>query len=113
MFRKLNNLKMTPKLMVSFMLVLLVASISGIAGVFMLLRVGSSYSHALQYNGFAQGEIGAFNTYLHRGATLVRNIVILKDPQDIAQRKNELDQLISTTNDALARIKALSESPEA
>ena len=112
MFRKLNNLKMTPKLMVSFMLVLLVASISGIAGVFMLLRNGNSYSHALQYNGFSQGDIGSFNTYLHKGATLVRNIIILQDKDQIAKQQNELDQLIPVTNQALEKIKSLSESAE-
>ncbi len=112
MSRKFNNMKMTPKLMTSFVLVLLVASISGITGVFMLLRVGSSYSHALQYNGFAQGRIGEFNTCINRAATLVRNVIILTDPNEIADAKNELTQLVSKTDQALVEVKELCNTAE-
>ncbi|MCI9669870.1 MAG: methyl-accepting chemotaxis protein, partial [Oscillospiraceae bacterium] len=112
MSRKFNNMKMTPKLMTSFVLVLLVASISGITGIFMLVRVGSSYSNALQYNGFAQGRIGEFNTCINRAATLVRNVIILTDPNEIADAKNELTQLVSKTDQALVEVKELCNTAE-
>ena len=112
MFRKLNNMKMTPKLMTSFILVLLVASISGIAGIFMLIRVGSSYSYALTYNGFAQGKIGEFNTCINRAATLVRNVIILTEPDDIASAENELSELVAKTDTALNGVKELCHTPE-
>ena len=59
-------MKVGKKLRVCFALIVVVASISGILGMIMLLVTNSSYSNVLVSNGFSQGEIGIFSTYLNK-----------------------------------------------
>ena len=52
MFDKIRNLKVEKKLKTCFIIVVLLASISGVLGIFVLLFTNNSYSRALVKNGF-------------------------------------------------------------
>lgn len=56
--KKLNKMRMKKKLMVSFIIITLLASISGILAAVMIEFVDIRYSNALVNYGFSQGDIG-------------------------------------------------------
>lgn len=100
-----KDLKIQSKLIVSFIIVAMIASISGIVGAALLIKTDRSYGKALVENGFSQGEIGSFNTYLNKGAAIVRDVVLLTDTDDIAEAQNELNLLQEKTQQALKTMK--------
>ncbi|MEG0178242.1 MAG: methyl-accepting chemotaxis protein [Oscillospiraceae bacterium] len=53
-----KNMKIGKKLIISFVIVSLLASISGVVGVWMLKDADTKYSNALTNYGFSQGSIG-------------------------------------------------------
>lgn len=101
----LKKLNIGPKLILCFIIAVLVASISGVVGVVVLLNSDNNYSTALVENGFSQGDIGKFNTYLNKGAAVVRDIVLLTKEDDIKTSRDELDSLIVQTDEALQAVK--------
>lgn len=105
MLRKLNDMKIQKRLIYSFMIVVVLVSISGILGAVLLTRADSNYSSALLENGFSQGDIGTFNTYLNKGSAVVRDIVMLTDEEDIQNSVEELEGIQDATNNALERLK--------
>lgn len=58
LLKKLSKMKMKKKLMVSFIIITLLASISGILSAVMIGIVDVRYSDALENYGFSQGDIG-------------------------------------------------------
>lgn len=105
MLKKLNNMKIQKRLIFCFILVVVIASISGVLGITLLVRTDSNYSTALVTNGFAQGDIGTFNTYLNKGAAVVRDIIVLTDESDIAASVKELEEMQQQTNEVLEKVK--------
>lgn len=105
MLKKLNDMKIQKRLIVCFIIVVVMASISGILGTILLIRTDQNYSKALVENGFAQGEIGTFNTYLNKGAATVRDIVLLTDEADIKEAQNEMQDIQEKSNAALEALK--------
>lgn len=101
MFDKIRNLKVEKKLKTCFIIVVLLASISGVLGIFVLLFTNNSYSRALVKNGFSQGEIGRFTTYINKEALLVRELLLQDDKETI----QELDLVTKDTDAAFARLK--------
>ena len=89
----MKNLKIGPKLILCFMLVTCLSSISGILGAFFLHWSDQNYSKALVENGFSQGDIGSFDTYLNKGSAVVRDIVLLTEEKEIQNSRSELEQI--------------------
>ena len=98
-------MKIAQKLIVSFILVTCISSLSGIIGIILMGISDKSYSRALVENGFSQGEIGSFNTYLNKGAAVVRDIVLLTDDSDIKNSQNELATIDAKMDNALGQLK--------
>lgn len=105
MLKKLNNMKIQKRLILCFILVVVIASISGVLGITLLVKTDSDYSKALVVNGFAQGDIGNFNTYLNKGAAVVRDIIVLTDESDIEASVKELEEIQQKTSEALEKVK--------
>lgn len=112
MIKKLSNMKVQPRLILSFVVVVIIASISGLIGMFLMLKADADYSKALIENGFSQGEIGSFNTYINKGGAIVRDIIMLTDDADIKASVAELEQLQTNTTDALNQVKENCQTPE-
>lgn len=104
MLKKLNNMKVRPKLIFCFVLVVCIASISGILGTILLLNMDSQYSNALVVNGFSQGEIGNLNTYINKGSATVRDLIMLSDPDELKEAQEELNTISQGTTDAFETI---------
>ncbi|MEG0961270.1 MAG: HAMP domain-containing methyl-accepting chemotaxis protein [Lachnospiraceae bacterium] len=105
LLKKMGDMKMQKRLVVSFLIVVILASISGILGTVLLVRTDNNYSKALVNNGFSQGEIGTFNTYLNRSGAIVRDLIFLTNQEDLKNSQEELKDVQSKINDALVKVK--------
>lgn len=105
-------MKVERKLQFCFTLVVIVASISGVLGLFVLLVSGSNYSRALITNGFSQGEIGIFSTYLNKEPAIVREMILLEEQADIQESVEELVATQTLTDDALETMRKNCNSQE-
>lgn len=107
-----KNLKISKKLVLSFILAVLFASIAGVVGLFVLTSVDKQYSKALVENGFVQGDIGDYNAYLNKGGALVRDVIMLTDINEIKDTQVELEEVKKLTQEALDRAKPNCTTPE-
>lgn len=96
-----KNKEIGKKLMLSFIIISLLASVSGLAGLIVLNKTNLDYKEALVANGFVQGDLGRFNTNLNRGAALVRDMIYLDDEDELQKTKDELEELRVDTNESL------------
>ena len=105
MFDKIKDMKVAKKLKFCFTLVVIIASISSILGLIVLLRNNASYSKALVNNGFSQGQIGIFSTYLNKEPSIVREMILHEDEGELKDAQAELDALQKQTDAALVEMK--------
>lgn len=87
----LRNMKVQKRLFVSFIVVVVMASVAGVLSAVLMLFLDNKYSNALELNGFIQGDIGQYNAYLNKGGAFVRDIIILTDEDDVATAKKNLE----------------------
>lgn len=108
----LRNMKIGKKLLLGFIVVAIISSVSGFVGLKLLLSTDTAYSNALITNGFSQGDIGQFNTLLNKGASEIRDIIFLQSKADLDASIAELDKLTTQTNEALVKVKETCQTPE-
>lgn len=101
----MKNMKIGLKLILSFLTVVILASLSGVVGLVVMQIADRNYSEALLVNGFSQGDIGRFNTYLNKGSALVRDMIFLSDEDELKSAEQELEQLKKDTDVALEAVK--------
>jgi len=104
-FEKIKTMKVERKLRFCFTLVVMLASLSGILGLIILLYSNLNYSHALVTNGFSQGEIGIFSTYLNKEPAMIRELILLEDEALMQEATEELDGIKAITDEALITMK--------
>lgn len=100
MLNKIKNMKVEKKLRFCFALVVTIANISGILGLIFLLNTNIKYSNTLVDDGFAQGKIGIFSTYLNKEPAMIRELILLEDEADIKASASELAEIQALTDDA-------------
>ncbi|MBD5490257.1 MAG: methyl-accepting chemotaxis protein [Lachnospiraceae bacterium] len=83
MLDKVKDMKVQKKLSYCFTLVVCIASISGLLGLVTLLYTNFSYSNALVANGFSQGDIGMFNTYVSKMPAILRQMILITDEETL------------------------------
>lgn len=105
MLKRIKEMKVQQKLKYCFTLVVIMASISGVLGILALVIVNSQYGKALVSNGFSQGEIGIFSTYLNKEPSLVREMVLIDDQEELTALVDELDQISARTDEAYETLK--------
>lgn len=103
--KKLNDMKVKKKLIVTFCAVTIIASISGILGAILLVNTDVKYSNALVDNGFSQGKIGTFNTYLNKNSALVRDVIFLNEESEVEEAEKEMTDTLEKTKMALEEVK--------
>ena len=89
---KLRDMKVKKRLQTSFLITVIVSSIAGLLGVILLFLLDSGYSTALVDNGFIQGDIGNYNSYLNKSGAFARDIIMLTDASEIASAQEELEE---------------------
>ncbi len=112
MLNKIKDMKVEKKLKTSFILTVAVASLSSIIGLFILIYSNISYNHALVTNGFSQGEIGIFSTYLGKEPIIVREIILLDDTSEMEKSEKEFESAKELTNDAYTIMRNHCQSKE-
>jgi len=112
MLEKIKNMTVQKKLKYCFTLIVCIASVSGILGLVMLIRSNVSYSNALVTNGFSQGQIGIFSTYLNKEPAIVREMILLDDSAEIRKAVEEKEALQKETDAALVTMLANCTSKE-
>lgn len=100
MLDKIKEMKVEKKLKYCFTLVVIVSSISGVLGIIMLMYTNSKHSEALVANGFSQGQIGTFSTYLNKEPAIIREMILLKNQEDIVASLQELQEVQQQTDAA-------------
>ncbi len=100
MLEKIKKMKVQKKLTFCFTLTVMIASVSGILGLLMLLRSDISYKNVLVQNGFSQGEIGIFSTYLNKEPSIIREMILLHDQAEMDQSNEELVAIREITDAA-------------
>lgn len=103
----LKNIKIAPRLIICFMIVVLISSISGIVGTAMLVKTDTDYSTALVENGFAQGDIGNFHAYLNKGGAVIRDIIMFTDTASVKTSQEEYSRIEQKLEQALSDLKAI------
>lgn len=101
MVEKIKQMKVTEKLRFCLTLVVCVASVSGILGLIFLLVNTLQYSNALVNNGFSQGEIGIFSTYLNKEPAIIREMILVTDEAELQAAVAELDEIQNITNESV------------
>lgn len=88
--QNLKNMSVKKRLIKNFKSVVIIGSIAGFLGALLMLGLSSRYDKALHLNGFIQGDLGEYSTYLNKGAAEVRDIILLTDAEQIAKTKEDL-----------------------
>lgn len=88
--QSLKNMSVKKRLTKNFKSVVIIGSIAGLLGAVLMLGLSSRYDMALHLNGFIQGDLGEYSTYLNKGAAEVRDIILLTDAEQIAKTKEDL-----------------------
>lgn len=84
MIEKVKKMKVEKKLRYCFTIVIIIASIASVLGILAILLLNSRYHSVLVSNGFSQGEIGIFSTYLNKEPAMVREMILLEDETDLS-----------------------------
>lgn len=79
---KIRKFKIRKRLLISFFATFSVASLAGIIGLVLIMILSSRYAVAIRMNGFVQGDIGEYNTYLNRGSAMVRDVLLLNEQEE-------------------------------
>ncbi len=88
----LKNMRLRKKLLISFLVVAILGSISGIVSVKSLKSSDTRYSDALENFGFAQGDIGKTMLNLAKYNTAVRDVIGFTNQQNINLAKTQLSE---------------------
>lgn len=86
----LKNMKIGKRLIIAFITVAVIASISGVVSIFTTTNIDTNYSHAIINFGFAQGDIGKAMLMIADNKRAVRDIVNCTDQEQIDAAKADL-----------------------
>ncbi len=110
--KKEKNTGIKQKLSKSFFQSIMIANIAAILSIFLLLILNSRYSSVLELNGFIQGDIGEYNTFLQESGAYARDLIVLKDKDAIAQTESLLAECDEKTAHYFAEIEAKLENAD-
>ena len=100
------------KLTNSFLKSISIANVAAIISIIFLLILDSRYGTALELNGFIQGDIGEYNTFLQEGGAYARDLVFATDETIISESKKALAECDKQTEYYFAEIVAKLEKAE-
>lgn len=111
--RMFKNMKIAQKLIVAFIIVAVIASISGIVGVFLLNKSDRDYSYALVNYGFAQGKIGRLGMEINANRAFIRDIVFLEDDVAVEEAYQKIQKSIANINVLVEEVRVTNTSDAA
>lgn len=108
MFKSMNIKK---KLIVSFVIVLILTSISGITSIFITNSVNTRYTDALNNYGFAQGDIGKLMTCINSINTSVHDSISYLDATAQRQEQDAYADQIGKIDELFNNVEATLQNP--
>ncbi|MEG0763490.1 MAG: methyl-accepting chemotaxis protein, partial [Oscillospiraceae bacterium] len=108
----MKNMKIGKKLIVSFIIIAIVASISGIMAIFTTTSIDKKYSDALVNYGFAQGDVGEAMLALAESRRCARDIVSYTDQKYIEPAKAKMAETTDTYKKYRDRVESTITTPE-
>ncbi len=112
MLKNLKNIPVEKRLIRSFIFVTILASIAGLLGTVLMLVMDGRYSSALELNGFIQGDIGEYNTYMEKDSAYVRDIILMSDEAQIAEIEADLVEVDKMVDSYFSDFEAKLETAE-
>ena len=94
-FIDFKSLRIKKKLLVSYMSMAILTVLCGALGLVFLQKTNSDYEYALKNYGFSQGVIGNLGMEVQNSKSVIRDIIMLKDNNQLTEARNELDTSIS------------------
>ena len=110
--KNLKNIPVKDRLIRSFVFVTLMASVAGVLGALLMLGLEARYSKALELNGFIQGDLGEYNSYLNKDSALTRDLISLTDATELAEAEAELAEADEKVEYYLAQFESKLETEE-
>ncbi|WP_312652310.1 methyl-accepting chemotaxis protein [Aminipila sp.] len=86
-----KNMKIAKKLIISFLIVTILGSISGIFSIFSMQKISTDADFALEKYGFATGDIGGAIVMVADSRRAVRDMVIFDKKEDIQEAEEQLE----------------------
>ncbi len=101
----LKHLKIRKKLFVTYILIAVIAALSGLVGLNVMTSTSTQYAQALEHYGFAQGDIGLFSTEFNHNFAILRNTASTTNPADVQSSLSENARSNVNLNNYLARME--------
>lgn len=108
----LKKMKIRRKLMTGFIMVALIASLSGIISVILMKMVDSQYSNALVNYGFAQGDVGKLMSLIAKIDGEVHDVIGLLDDEDVQAAKKEYNVQVNNVEPYLKTVSDVAVTSE-
>lgn len=107
-----KNMSIKKKLISSFTLISIIGGIASGIGLGLLQKTSSDYNYALKNYGFSQGDIGKLCIEIQTSNSLVRDMLLLKDPASLRKSELELNKCLSAIDSNLATVEKSISSEE-
>lgn len=91
--RKLNNINIKKKMIISFSIIIVVMTFALISEVGFSMYNSNNFRYILKYYGFSQGDIGKLNSEFQKSGSLIRDRINARDDEKI----KKLDANIMTS----------------
>lgn len=100
-----NNLKIGKKLIISFIVIAILASVSGIVSIFAMSDMNETSTRVLEDYGFSQGDIGKALTVVADSNRCVRDIIGFTDEAAIQTAKTRMEKNQNSYKDYRAAVE--------
>jgi hypothetical protein len=111
-FIDFQKLPIKKKLLISYMAMAILTVLCGGLGLVFLQKTNSDYEYALKNYGFSQGVIGNLGMEVQNSKSIIRDIIMLKDSNQLTEARNELDASISKIQQMISDIEKNNEAKE-
>lgn len=102
----LKNMRIGRKLVLTFALVVIITSVSGIVGFFEMRNLDTNYASALTNYGFAQGDLGLFKAELINSCSTTKDLILYPDQKSIQATCDKLDKINAKVGEYLKSMKS-------
>lgn len=97
----MKNFRISKKLIICFIIIVLISNVSGILGMLILRTSLQQYRSALENDGFAQGDIGLLSTSFQEQRVAVLYMLQTTDQAKTAELKLQLEEVTGRVNQYL------------
>ncbi|WP_164473189.1 methyl-accepting chemotaxis protein [Clostridium sp. E02] len=108
----LKKLKVKNRLLITFLIVVLFAGLSGTIGILLIGTVNKEYQRELNDYGFAQGDIGSLGQAFQAHRATVLYIIFAENSEETKHQKEVLNTQINVIHQKMEQVKTRMVTPE-